>query len=728
MVMAGSPDADLREEVSLEGVTTGDASRSFNCTQCNAKFSRLAHLRRHQRSHRPEKPFSCLYCSVSSSRKDVIIRHTRNFHPEKVPRCDEARYASNSSTYCCPSRQELVGSDRTAGYEEHRRSGVFEARPPRPSSAGGEISENLGDCVVDLVNPLAEANSLLGLHDPTLSIQNMFDILGTFQFADQGLSQIFKSDYVPSPTNGLATALHEQKEIGISSLQALPSPVSSFSTSSCPPESRGSFFIEDDKYESAKANYDYFNTTERLSRFRFPSKFAVSRFVRGFFEYMAPHLPIVHVPTFNIASTSPPLLIEIMACGAFYSNEQGAAQDLHTTALLLMREHDEMILIGERDNKFQLWVLQASLLICYFGAFSGDSQRECRAAQTLSQTMKFSDEALKEISISEAATYKEWVQQETLNRCLAGGIILGAAFFSKSKDRCFSLAILDARFPLPSSTASWLRDENSWEKPDKTIYSSDALKMIFEGCKIAFHDTDFGFATIVSAVLCHVCDFESLVGTQHPDLFTSFIEKMDRSVQVLKDIQKEQLSGQFLIESTMTSMAHTARSMILSITYHLYGSHYLMAMKRLFHSPGLLDCQESLEQCFDERHSATLEKALVLAAEMLRSDCQTGLGYIKSFGHLRFAPMSVIAAYEGGLLLCWYLQNKQSKLSPDPILDTLIDDALSETEGSMHSPASPLAAFPLAVYANLFDTSVWQFLRDVSHRLTQVTVQLKHMC
>ncbi|KAK7214873.1 hypothetical protein V2G26_002876 [Clonostachys chloroleuca] len=313
-------------------------------------------------------------------------------------------------------------------------------------------------------------------------------------------------------------------------------------------------------------------------------------------------------------------------------------------------------------------------------------------------------------------------------RCLAGGIILGAAFFSKSRDRCFSLAILDARFPLPSSTASWLQDENSWERPKETIYSSDALKMIFEGCKMTLHETDFGFATIVSAVLCHVCVFESLIGTQYPDLFASFIEKMDRPVQVLNAIWKEQSSSQFLIESTMTSMAHTTRSMILSITYHLYASHHLMAVKRFFRSPGLLGCRESLEQCFHKRHSATLEKALILAAEMLRSDCQTGLGYIKSFGNLRFAPVSVIPACEGALLLCWYLQNKQSKLSPDLKLDKLIDDALSESEGSRANAPSPLAAFPLATYASLFDTSVWQVHRDVSNRLTQLAMQLKDMC
>ncbi|KAH6988295.1 hypothetical protein BKA56DRAFT_669843 [Ilyonectria sp. MPI-CAGE-AT-0026] len=586
--------------------------------------------------------------------------------------------------------------------------------------------EDFADCIADPANSLVEVNSVLGLEDPALPIYNLFDAWEALQFADRGLSEIFESDLVPPLSNGQTTAPHGQKDVGISSVQILPSPVSSFSTASCPPESRGSFFIEDDQYRNAKLNYDSFSTTERVSRFRFPSKFAASRFVRGFFEYMAPHMPIVHAPTFDIASTPPPLLIQIMACGALFANEPAAAQDLHTVALLLMREHDEMALMGERDNNFQLWALQASLLICYFGAFSGDSQRETRAAQTLSETMKLADEAIKQIEISETATYEEWVQQETLNRCLASGIILGGALFSKSPNRCFSLSILDARFPLPSSSASWLQAKAEWQRPDRSIYSTDALNMILDGRRIALHPTSFGFTTITSAVVCYICVFESLVGAQHLDLFASFVEKMDRPVQMLKDTWKEQSSAQFLIESTMTQMEHTTRSMILSMSYHLYGSRQLMTMKTFFENPDLLD-RPGLEQPFHDRHSGSLEKALIMAAEMLRSDCQTGLGYIKSLGNLRFAPVSVIAPYEGVLLLCWYLQNKEAKLSPDPILDKLINDALSESEDSIHSPASLLAAFPLAVYADLFNSSVWQSQLDVSRRLTLLIEQLEHI-
>jgi hypothetical protein len=60
------------------------------------------------------------------------------------------------------------------------------------------------------------------------------------------------------------------------------------------------------------------------------------------------------------------------------------------------------------------------------------------------------------------------------------------------------------------------------------------------------------------------------------------------------------------------------------------------------------------------------------------------------------------------LLLCWHLQNKQRRRGSSPILDELIDDALSEAEASEGYTPSPLAALPLAMYANTFEDSVWQ--------------------
>lgn len=39
-----------------------------------------------------------------------------------------------------------------------------------------------------------------------------------------------------------------------------------------------------------------------LESLRFPSKFTVRRFVRIFFKHISPHIPIIHEPTFSIAT------------------------------------------------------------------------------------------------------------------------------------------------------------------------------------------------------------------------------------------------------------------------------------------------------------------------------------------------------------------------------------------------------------------------------------------
>ncbi|KAF5532868.1 zinc finger protein [Fusarium mexicanum] len=160
----------------------------------------------------------------------------------------------------------------------------------------------------------------------------------------------------------------EMRMPSMPSMQATSSPIISTSIASCPPESRGAFYIEDEQYKKAKQNYEALSASERFSGPRFPSNFAVSRFVRGFFEYMAPHMPIVHLPTFNIMSTPAPLLIEIMACDALYANEPNAAQSLHMAALLLIR--------------------------------------------------RLAREVIKDVQVPETPMYKEWAHHETLNRCL----------------------------------------------------------------------------------------------------------------------------------------------------------------------------------------------------------------------------------------------------------------------------------------------------------------------
>lgn len=59
---------------------------------------------------------------------------------------------------------------------------------------------------------------------------------------------------------------------------------------------------DDNNCENARANLTKY-PAHVLASLRFPSKYAVKRFVKAFFEHFAAHIPIVHEPTFDIATT-----------------------------------------------------------------------------------------------------------------------------------------------------------------------------------------------------------------------------------------------------------------------------------------------------------------------------------------------------------------------------------------------------------------------------------------
>ena len=49
----------------------------FSCPTCAKKFNRQDSLRRHLKSHTPERPFKCDVCKSSFRRRDHLSRHTK---------------------------------------------------------------------------------------------------------------------------------------------------------------------------------------------------------------------------------------------------------------------------------------------------------------------------------------------------------------------------------------------------------------------------------------------------------------------------------------------------------------------------------------------------------------------------------------------------------------------------------------------------------------------------
>lgn len=86
-----------------------------------------------------------------------------------------------------------------------------------------------------------------------------------------------------------------------SNLQGLPAgpPVS---TQQEEQQTKSIFSLDTAGYEQARVNLASDDRDQMLLNFQFPTRYAVIRYVKAYYEYMDPHLPIIHRPSFNAAT------------------------------------------------------------------------------------------------------------------------------------------------------------------------------------------------------------------------------------------------------------------------------------------------------------------------------------------------------------------------------------------------------------------------------------------
>lgn len=158
--------------------------------------------------------------------------------------------------------------------------------------------------------------------------------------------------------------------------------------------------------------------------------------------------------------------------------------------------------------------------------------------------------------------------------------------------------------------------------------------------------SEFGLVTIVSAVHYRVCAFEILTGEHHPELYATLGRKMAGPIRILDEIlrrRRESASG-----LGPEPVLQSAKSLLDSVCYHLYGSAPLKAMKKALSSPAVLDRPEEISEVPADTGSPELYQVLIRAADQFRFDCRMGLKYMRKVGPLQFGPETAISIYEGG--------------------------------------------------------------------------------
>lgn len=105
-------------------------------------------------------------------------------------------------------------------------------------------------------------------------------------------------------------------------------------------------------------------------RFNF-SKFSLQTYLRNFFRFFHPHLPLFHVPTFDASRCPEALLLCICTIGAFHSFD---SRDAH-----ILGEYASLFFETQCLTMSYLTKLQAVLLLATIRSFTGSKQSSDRS-------------------------------------------------------------------------------------------------------------------------------------------------------------------------------------------------------------------------------------------------------------------------------------------------------------------------------------------------------------
>ena len=101
----------------------------------------------------------------------------------------------------------------------------------------------------------------------------------------------------------------------------------------------------------------------KFTNFVLPPRHNLFRFIQSYFKSFHRHQPFLHEPTWSPVEVPTPLVLAVCANGALYCLERDTAFSLYRAAVAMVKT----------DNQ-ELWMLQTTMLLIAFAAWSGDNE------------------------------------------------------------------------------------------------------------------------------------------------------------------------------------------------------------------------------------------------------------------------------------------------------------------------------------------------------------------
>ncbi|PLB53779.1 hypothetical protein P170DRAFT_396454 [Aspergillus steynii IBT 23096] len=294
-------------------ILPGSRRKPRTCPHCKRHFRRHEHLQRHVRIHTNEKPYTCA-CGASFARRDLLKRHHAATHSPITPSTQHPSPATGAS-----SQIQTIQSDHL---DTEDVPWVI------PGSSGGHV------------DPVESQGQMQGYQPGGLSFLDDYDPLEEFVSFSHSMGL---TDWTLPTELGLAPIIAKEPNY-----YSMPTP-SSVSRR----QERSSSVHVDHSLTQLPAEKDSIERVQTPgTTISLPSCHSLSRFANAFFDSFYPHVPIVHIPSFNLDNCDAKTILSMAALGAQCRHEHRKAVILFYAAKTILKK--EMQEREERELSINL--------------------------------------------------------------------------------------------------------------------------------------------------------------------------------------------------------------------------------------------------------------------------------------------------------------------------------------------------------------------------------------
>ncbi|OAP64180.1 hypothetical protein AYL99_00152 [Fonsecaea erecta] len=676
-------------------------------TSSVVQASDLANPANGGRADRWQRPHACPICGLTSARKDVISRHMRVLH----------RGAGKSAE---PQEEQASGVNPETSSDESTydlNSQIVQGHPPDNANGGDTDGLANGPVIPEVLPSLSTLLNTQGAAVGTNA--NTFEL---------GLDRGWKVpllDRVQAPAANAEATARPQMDFQLldeaflqwpwedpfyvfpwSDDVAKNNPARHADPDNGEYQSSGLFLgLIPSEIEQAKLNLQLFDVENRLCDFVFPTNHMVMRLVRGFFKHFAPHCPIVHPQTFSIGTIQAPLLLAVMACGGVYLNEPEVSIRLYFAVLKLLSENEDLVIAGQRDSGFQLWELQTRLLTCQYGLFGGDSRIQRQARLSFTRLHVLCREASGEATKVSAHDWTGWVFRESMIRCVAWTTVLRAVLLCNEDNAVLRSSNTEFDGTLPCSEELWSAGAITWQNSPRVTNSSVVcFRQLLSGAPLDDTISPFGLLTLISVILSHICTLRlgndtGTVATPPPDE-----ESLRLALHTWEEAWRTHPHATTVPDAPQGPLMADALIILNAAYYRLYANEPMNEMKAIAQLPAGQVSRGRIAKLYHlDNNPPDLMKAVVRACRCLMVRVRLGLGYLLKTSCLNYPCYAPLIAYEGSLIMCWYLLGRQLAEIPGPedlVITTMMDEIVAESEYKYERPIQR-ELLPMMIYRDM---------------------------